>query len=93
MWRVTQDARYREMGWSMFQSFLRHSRTLQGAFAIVQVSKSYNPCLVVKPDGRHDALRTPKIISEMADFDLLRFKSRRFMNKGRYWLLSHAISV
>ena len=43
MWRVTRDLRYREMGWSMFQSFMSHSKTPQGAFAIVEVS-TYCQC-------------------------------------------------
>ena len=37
MWRVSKEPRYREMGWSIFQSLLRHSRTQQGAFASIQV--------------------------------------------------------
>lgn len=43
MWRVTRDLRYREMGWSMFQSLMSHSKTPHGAFAIVKVS-TYCQC-------------------------------------------------
>ena len=38
MWRVTKDAKYRRMGWAIFQAFALHSRTPEGAFAKVHVS-------------------------------------------------------
>jgi rhamnogalacturonyl hydrolase YesR len=37
MWRVTGEPKYREWGWRMFQAFLKHSRTMEGAFAAVKV--------------------------------------------------------
>lgn len=39
MWTISKEERFREMGWKIFQSFMLHSRTKQGAFATLQVGK------------------------------------------------------
>ena len=43
MWRVTGETKYREWGWRMFQAFVKHSRTKEGAFAAVKVVRCSNP--------------------------------------------------
>lgn len=41
MWRVTGEPKYREWGWKIFQAFQLHSRTPEGAYAVVEVSSAY----------------------------------------------------
>jgi hypothetical protein len=45
LWRVTKDPQYRQHGWEIFQSFLRHTRVESGGFSgLKDVTKS-NPQL------------------------------------------------
>ena len=41
MWRTTGDVKYRQWGWTVFQAFQTYSRTPEGAFAAVKVSRSW----------------------------------------------------
>ena len=47
LWRATGKAEYRDWGWAIFEAFVRHSRTPEGAFASVQVPFAYTQGLTV----------------------------------------------
>ena len=47
LWRATGKAEYRDWGWAIFEAFVRHSRTPEGAFASVQVPCAYPEWLTV----------------------------------------------